>query len=474
MRIPEISTALYHKEVLDLSQHDVIGPPMISGSEVVLMTQAGKIIRWNPEEQMVDFLYQVSPEVESIALNQGHYLVLKQKNADIFLIFDLNTMKELALLKDRGIKNVLGVTQGLIVYLNKTDELVFWDFTQDKMLLARKLDKPEEPIYNADFQAGNGFILSHSYLYIFNRTSPRIKAVSLKYPAAGGFLKDKHHLYYGSADRRLVCLSLHSGNVSWKFTIGDVLTSLPRQIGRYIVVIPRDNNIYFFTRGGDLHWWQPLNSASLMPVVPLKENAAAFLWDKTIKFFDYKNKKMTSYPLGYRLKTSAVQIGPYIYVAEGKEDEPPDKLRYLLRIGNNYGVEIKSDPPLVKPVGKSIKFVLNPFNLIKPNLQIKILQLPSTSLMPSSPPELMNQPPTPKIVLEKKFTYEDETSFAWIPSQPGRYRMVVMIDATNKKNLEISEEFDIVDVDSVLREYYYRVQSQCDASIFDPTQQKNF
>jgi hypothetical protein len=237
--------------------------------------------------------------------------------------------------------------------------------------------------------------------------------------------------------------------------MAEELKTEPMKIGPYIVIIPEDQNIYFLNKNGTLYWWERLNSTRLLPPLTMKENVVVFLWDRNIKFFNYKKKRITTYPLNRKVSTNPVFIGDYIYVVtEDKISEDLSGseeiiLSQLSKIGNNYNVEIHADPKHIKPKGKSVRFVLKTINLLKPQLKIKIMK---------------TQPGNTDPIFEKIITPEDNPYFIWIPPEAVEYRLVVEVDAENKKGLTVEETFTAIDVEKMLQNYYYQLQIMSDTN----------
>ncbi len=175
----------------------------------------------------------------------------------------------------------------------------------------------------------------------------------------------------------------------------------------------------------------------------MKENVAIFLWDKTFKFFNYKKKQVLSYPFDKASYSNLLYIDDYLYMVSQEEtgeeryEQPP---KNITKIGNNFGVAINTKPQHILPLGKSIKFNLKKFNLIKPELKIKILN------------------PAGKSVFDKTVSHNEDPSFVWIPDKAVEYKLVMEINAKNKKGLRIEETFNVTDVEKILNQYYYRLQ----------------
>ena len=159
---------------------------------------------------------------------------------------------------------------------------------------------------------------------------------------------------------------------------------------------------------------------------------------------------------GYQdVKTNPVYIDDYIYVVtedkagEGQEEDEGPYPSHLSKIGNHYGVEIVADPKYVKPLGKSVRFNLRPINLVKPKLKIKIVK---------------NQPGNETPVFDKTISSNEKLNFIWIPAEAVEYRMIIDVTAENKTGLTVEQTFAAVDIQEILRNHFYRLQSRSDSN----------
>lgn len=487
--VPEISGSLKDESVLDLKDEEVFVKTIIdTNSEVVFFTTRGKIYRLNPEKKMLTFLYDLTVDIHPEVIHQGNVVVLKKKDIHDYIIFDLRQMKVIKTLVNLKADRIVCADDGVVGYVSE-NRLTFMDYLTGKILTQSPLDtagagpdaavetdKPRETVFFNSEQIDEGagaktLILSSRMLYIFYKNQTAIRTVNLEHPAGSGFLRDGGSIYYGTENRELVKLSLDAdsakADVKWRFKLADGLKTKPLKAGPYIVIVPADNNIYFFNKRGTLYWWQRLDSSRLLPPLVMKENVAVFLWNKSVKFFDFKKKRIVTYPFNRDVFSNSLYIDEYVYViaqqeleevtASGEEidsaeetasieetasgsEEEESVPKTVARIGNNYGVKIETDPEEIIPMGKSIKFNLERFNLIEPELTVKILG------------------PTGESVFDQTFSAKDDPYFIWIPEKSAEYKLVVEINAENKKGLRIEEPFNVLDLENILNRYYYEVQ----------------
>jgi hypothetical protein len=453
--IPEITPNLSEIHVMDLTGKNLSKTLAVTNSQLVFTTLEGQLFRWDPTNKIVNSLSNLTSNIDTEVFSQHDYLILKQIKPAKYSIFQLNEMKEIAALDHVNIRRFLGLDHEIVIYLvNK--EIHIYNYRSQQLLKTLKIGKKKAyQVYNSEFRDNNIFLFSTRYLYIYDKTRDVVERIELKRLASSGFLLDGNVMYYGSDQRELVKFSLKSRKTSWAFKLAEVLKATPHKIGQYVVIIPEDNNIYFFNKNGTLYWWEKLNSTWLLEPAVMKENVVVFLWDKNIKFFNYKKKKVTTYPLKRKVKTNPVCIDDYIYVvtedkvSQGREESEGPYPLHLSKIGNHYGVEIFTNPKHIKPIGKSVRFNLKTINLIEPQLNIKIIK---------------NQPGNETPVFEKILSKDDKLNFIWIPAEAVEYRLIIEVEAENKKGLTVEEIFTPVDVQEILRNHFYQLHTRSDTN----------
>lgn len=459
--VPEISDNLSDIDMMDLTGEGLTRALAKHGSKLVMIKSSGEVFRWDSENKMVDSLYNLNREITPDVFQQGDFLVARQQGADsgVHVIFDVGLMKEAAVIDDPGIRKVLGVDRDRLLFRSADNRLAALDYRSGNSPapVAAALPK-DETLFNCQWQGDQALILASHHLYRYSKSSGVFESLTLKTEAASGFLLVGDAIYYGSAQRELVKYSLRARKIRWRFKLADHLETAPVKVGPYIVVVPGDNNVYFFNKNGSIYWWQQLNSTMFMPPYAMTDNVVVFLWNQKVKLFDYKKKKVTTYPLERKPTTAPVQIGGYLYVVstedddDRRDDELP-ALRRLSRLGNHYGLEIKTDPNYIKPMGRSVKFTLIPINMVEPRYRVKIVV--------ASPAD---GDTGDGVVFEKQIGVKDKPNFVWVPPQAREYRLMIEIDAQNKKGVVVEETFNTIDVDQMLWKYYYDVQTAGDGT----------
>ncbi|MCP5103770.1 MAG: hypothetical protein GY950_10350 [bacterium] len=475
--VPEVSAALMEETLLDIRENEEVVDTVIENkSELLFFTVKGKIFRLNLEKKFLDFLYDLTVPIDPHITHRGNTVIFKKKDTHGFIIFDLEQMKVVKTLEIPDTEKIISLDdeQQVIGYQSGA-KLFFFHYPSGKTLADAEIENPTAArFFNSDHLHLDGrpktVLLSSTYFYIFDRSGYTIEKIKLEHPAASGFLADAGAAYYGSQKRELVKFVLDAKKESWKFKIAEQLRIKPVKAGPYIVITPEDNNIYFFNKRGTLYWWERLNSTRKHPPTVMRENVAVFVWDKSIKFFDYKKKLVRTYPFARYAFSKPVCRDEYLYlITEAETDEtakpantddtgdsgitrPPITLdsrdteakkfvpKAFTRIGNNYGVAIKTDPQYIMPMGKSITFKLRKFNLLEPELDVSILN------------------PEGEPVFQKRILHKQDPTFVWVPGEAVDFKMVIEINALNKKGLRMEQTFHVLDTEKILKQYYYSLQ----------------
>lgn len=452
--IPEITAHISEESIHELGGKDAVAKIIKSGGKLAFITLNGEILLLDPETRVVESPYNLSMEIEPAIFHQDDFLILKQRQPNRTIIFNLADRKEEKVLKGLRIDRVIGVDRDLLIY-RVQNRVVFLAYHSGKVLAKEKVKK-ETLLYNSAFLDDRVLVLSSLHLFTYHKKRNSLERAALKDRPASGFLLDRGSLYYGSVDRRLVKLSLKSRKTSWRFELPAILESMPQKAGPYITVTPSDNNIYFFTPKGSLHWWSPFDSPQALPAVVMGKNVAVFLMNREfrkmnnkIRFFNYKDKKVVSYQFKYQLESNPVYVNNNLYILCR---DSVKGTKTLSRIGNRHDLEIEISPDEVKPPGKSVRFKLTPINLIDPEIDAKVLDRKGST------------------VFEKQIAKGEQPVFVWIPEKPGDYKVVLAADAENKKKLSVEQGFKVVDVEKIVGEYYYRLQKECSGDFPDPAE----
>lgn len=443
--IPEITPHITEEIIFDLKDKEAVGKIIKSDAKLIFVTLKGEIFRFDPAKRILDFMVNFNIEVDPEIFHQDDFIVLKRRDKNNYIIFNLTGMRIEKKLDDIQLAKIIGVDDNLLIYRDK-NELVFLDYksgeTKKKLEIGEKVN-----LFNSESTGSAFFILTDDILYIYKKKNDSIESLEMKIKPTSGFLIDEEYIYYGSRDRKLIKFSLKSRKIKWNFKLPTILKLKPQKIGNYILITPEDNNIYFFTTKGSLHWWTSLDSPRAIPAVIMKKNAAVFLMNREyrwmnnkIRFFNYKKKEVVSYEFKYQMESNPVYLDNYLYILCKDEEE---EVKNISLIGNKYDVEVEIEPQSVKPLGKSITFKIKPINLIEPSAKIKILDESQNS------------------IFTKEIGKGADLSFVYIPEKVGEYKCVVEVGSENKKDIKAEEDFKVVDIDSIVKEYYFELFKNC-------------
>ena len=446
--VPEITDHLSHQALYSLEDKAPILKLLGAGPDLVLIDAEGKISKLDVKTGQVQVIFQLKFKISENIFAQNERAILRESGTNRFHIFDLKEMKIAGSVGNSGDPKpgrFIGVDGRFVLFKSK-GELLIYDYQGDKS--RRRIEVGKQKVFNCEFKDGRILFLTDKELRVYDPGADTLKVHELKERAASGFLPDQEHIYYGTAHRELAKLSLPSGRLKWKVKLARTLRLKPQKMGTYIVVTAEDQNIYFFNFRGTLYWWEKLDSTQLLPAVLMQDHAAVFLFppnSPAIKFFDYKKKKTFSYELDHLIKDNPIYIDRHIYILSRDETAKKETVN---RLGNRFGINIKSEPENVKMVGKSVKFELVPLNLFDPDYAVNILDSRKEN------------------VFSKKIPHTESAAFIWIPQVEGKYKMTVDIEAENRKQLKANYNFEVIDLKAIIQAYYQKVQQECRADRF--------
>jgi len=440
--IPEISPHLIDKKIYTLTTK---GYKKIFkfNSEFIFVDLKNKIIRFNPDKRIVTAIFQLTVNIDQKLFYQNHKLILKEKNADNFFILDPREMKIIKTLGNQKMDRIIGIDHDVILYLTGK-KLIIQNFQHGKIL--KEISLNSQTVFNSEFRGGKIFVFLNQKYFSYEKKRDVLNSNILKEESTSEFLLLGKNIYYGSKKRELIKLSLARNKIKWKIKLPMIVKLKPKVMGKYIIVTPEDNNIYFYKKRGTLYWWEKFSSTRLFPPVLMKDNVSVFLMNNEIKFFNFKKKTVTTFKYKPIMDSNPVSINQYLYLLNHLKDKKQQKIS---KIGNNYHVQIILEPRFLKPVGKSIVFRLNPINLIKPDFQVNILDH------------------SKKSIFSKKMNFSQLSPFVWIPKEPGSYKLVLEINSINKNKMKIEKKLKTVNVKNILAKYHFTLQQKCQADIMN-------
>lgn len=437
---PEVTPSLLEKKFELKDVNDVPEKLFACPSGLIFILSKTRIVRFSPQSNAMETLHTLQHELDEGFFFSKNRLVLKRKGAGGFTIIDLKTGEVIDFSVEFPVENIFGLESDLIV-LQSGNRLLMMDVSNRKVV--HQIDLESEAVRNCEFDSHSLFILTGKKLYHYSLKSKKLDSTPLDAEAASGFLLWGNHIYYGSKNRELVRYSLNQHKVIWKIKLPMNLLLRPEKSGRYIMAAPEDNNIYFFQKNATLYWWEKCNSTRLAAPVVMRENVAVFLMNNRVRFFNFKDKTVQDFQLKNPALSSPAYLRDYLYFMSRATRPKGKAFSFIEKLGNQYHVRIKTEPEYIKPAGQSVQVTLSPINVIKPEMDVKILNSKQENMFNAS------------------FKKGDLPTFVWIPEKEGKYRMVLHVVAENMKDLNIEKEFTVIDLNAIVHEFGRTAIERC-------------
>jgi hypothetical protein len=425
--VPEISPPLVQEEVFSCTGRLAGNVLFPCAGGIGWVDESGRILTWDPGKKTAGPEIRLPFPVSAPPFRQGELLVLKDVPGGRLLIFDLAGLRILAELPGLGADRILAVDRDCLVYLKgETLTVNFWEKTTGIF----RLEVPAEKFYNCYFSPESILILGREHLITFWKMTGKFTSLTLPQPAASPFFQRDDNIYYGSTQRFLVKISLADNRLAWKLKLGQVLEKQPFFFAGAIVAGTADHNFLQVNERGSILWWQALGSTMNFELVPMSDHLAAFLLNGEVKFIDPQHQRVSEFkckghPLGQPL---VFAHDLYFMIQEG----PAFKLQ---RLGNRYGIDIDLEPAAVRWLGQSVRFALQPRNLLEPAWDCVIRDAAGEQ------------------VFSKSMRTAERFSLAWLPLQPGKYCIRVQVRALNR-NEESTLFVQILDPQHPLPGFY--------------------
>jgi hypothetical protein len=367
---------------------------------------AGKVMAWRSGGKEAAVVLELPFPVEDAPFSQGGFLVLKKPGADRLLVVDLAGPRVAADLEGLAADKLLGIDRDCLVYSGDGRlQVKFW--RQPGSVFRERT--AEEKFFNCYFSAERILVLTRERLHTFWKESGKFESAPLPQLAASPFYHDGEHAYFGSVDRYLLKYSTRENRLVWKLKLGQVLEKQPMAFAGSIVAGTADHNFLQLNGRGSILWWQALGSTMNFDLMPMSDHLAAFLLNGEVKFIDPRRRQVTEFqghghPLGQPL---VFAHDVYFMLREGASF-------MLQRIGNRYGIDIELEPAPVRWLGRSLRFFLQPRNLLAPAWDCVIRDAAGEQ------------------VFSKSMSTTERVSLVWLPLQPGKYRIRVQARALNR------------------------------------------
>jgi hypothetical protein len=408
--VPEISLPLVQEEVCSWTGL-MAGDSLFScAGGIGWVDAAGRIMVCDVEKRTATAVFAVPFAVTVPPFLQNGLLVLRDKDSDRLLVYDLAAGSVKFSSCNMGLGRVLGVAPDGLVYLDGGRPAVqFWDRPAE---VFRAVPADDE-FFNCDFSPERILVSGRNRLYTFWRKTGTFESAPLPQPAASPFYCDGPHVYYGSSERFLVKYSLAKKRLVWKVELGQPMERRPLPFAGAIMASSADHNVLQVNPRGSILWWQALGSTVSFDLLPMDENLAAVLLNHEIKFIDPRRRQVTVFPGMARPFGPPLVFAHYLYYMA----QDGEQAYRLLRVGNRFGVDIELEPSPVNWVGRSLRFALQPQHLIEPRWECVILDAQG------------------RAAFSKSMEGGERVSLVWVPLQPGKYLIRVRAKTLNRETL---------------------------------------
>lgn len=440
--IPEITPHLDEQPLQDTADPDDPAGIAAHAGKLIRVSTSGSIRKLDPDHFKRLMTAQVTenlrPEIRS---GDGALLLTTSAAPAEWIVFDMETFKEISRLPAADPASVAALSRGILVTREK-DTLTVHS-------LGKGLEKRETAVSQQEFRScgiadKRVVVLTRTELMQMEPPAYTPKKSLLPHPAAGGFLIHKGFLYYGSENRLLVKLSLRSAKAAWAAPLPRVLSQPPVAAGGLIAVLPRDQYIHFFTPGGGLAWWSPLEGTRLYPPLKLTDNIAVFLYPAekpVVRFFNWKKREAITHGTTIPPSGSPLAVeGKIFYLARIK-----DKLQ-VHTLTNRRGIDIRVEPEFPRVTGRSLEFKFSPVNLIRPEITLSLLR---------------GEEKNP--VITETLPEMDNPAKAWLPGKPGNYTLKVEARSRDGCKVESRIQFRVHDLAELTRKNVSAIQAACQA-----------
>jgi hypothetical protein len=407
--VPEISSSLVQEEVCAWTGRlagDILFP--FAGG-VGWIDAGGKIINWDVEKKTVAAVFELPFQVTAPPFRQGDLLVLKDQASDHLVVYDLAGGAVQFESLNMRIGEVLAVDRDCLVFLDGERLAVhLWERPAGIFRMAGRAEK----VLSCHFSPDRIWLLGREHLITFWKASGKFQQTPLPSPAVSPSYCDGEYIYYGDSQRFLVKFSLSKNRQVWKLKLGQPLERQPFAFAGSLVANPADNNVLQVNVRGSLLWWLALRSTMRFDLVPMNDNLAAFLLNNEIKFIDLGLKRVTEFSSRGNPASQPLALGHDLYFMLQEGDTYK-----LQRVGNRYGIDIVLEPAQVRWVGQSIRFVLQPCNLLQPSWECEIV-------------DAQGRP-----VFSRSMAGVEKAPLVWVPLQAGKYLIRVRAKALNRDAL---------------------------------------
>ncbi|MCK4891026.1 MAG: hypothetical protein KAS97_13905, partial [Candidatus Aminicenantes bacterium] len=410
---------------------------------IILSDLQGKIHSILLENKESSILLNTENRLRKRIFFQNGIIVLNTLNNKNQVLFDLKTNSIIYESKKTSGKRIIGVDKAHLVYLNKRSINIL-NFQKDRVIFSTEINQGK--ITNCEISDNKAFILSENSLLIYDFVKNISTLKSIETPPSSPFLKIDDNIFYGDRERNLVNFSLNKNKIIWKYKFQKLLIIKPVFYAGILIVNPEDNNTYFITlRGGIKQWYRSDYSHQFSPVL-MKDHLAVFQRIEEGTLINYygikKHSKSSFKDKSLVLKLPPVYSNGNLYSIGSRKDDPDLK---LIKIGNKFGSEIKAEPEGNFETGKSIKFLIRPVNITKPEITAEIFNEKNDR------------------IFSKKFQYTRLSSFTWVPDIGGKFILNVITKDEKGVIRTDTKDLIVIDTGQMYKKLQMKLHRKCEA-----------
>ncbi len=439
IQIHEISRDLSLKKI-DNSTINSLSALWNAGEFLFAIDSEGVIYKFDSKVKNISPVKKSNEKIKDKLFSTGNNIVFRnsEKSKIIFInTSDLEIKKTI----DPGEKNITGVFKNIYI-TTSSNNLYVKNIKSGKTI--KTIRKKDEKFFNSEIINGKLVTIGENALFIFNPLLKSFDITPLSLKCSSPFIFSGNFIYYGSADRFFIKYSFKKRKIIWKIRLPMKITSNIIKFKKYLVAIPEDNSIYFFTKKGSIYWWKKLDSEILSPPIKMKNNIAVHLTDRDMEKIVFLNPiKRTKQTLKLKditLETTPVFFNGYLYSIANKNI---DGTKTLYRIGNKTGGIINIKKSKKFEIGRSIKIEVKPVNMINPNIRIIISDLSGNK------------------IIDKNFISQMPVNIAWVPHKEGTFKIQVTLTDENITINEDDIKIEVMDLKRIYREYYLKLIDNC-------------
>ncbi len=423
--IPEITPDINAENLKEISLTTTTFSIISDKNRIILLDLQGNIRSILTDKKKLSILMKTKNITRKHLFFQNGIIALNTSKNKKLILFDLNTDSIIYESKQAAGKRIIGVDKKHIIYQSK--KLInITDLKKDKILFSTQIDKGK--IINCEISENKVFILSERSILIYDLLKNESTSKSIETPPSSPFLKIGDNIFYGDKNRNFVNFSLTKNKILWKYKFQKLLLIKPVFYEGILIVNPEDNNTYFITlRGGIKQWYRSEYGHQFNPVL-MKDHLAVIQRKEEgtlINYYGIKKHSVSKFmDKSLALKLPPVYSNGNLYSVGSREDDP---VLNLVKIGNKFGSEIKSEPKTGYESGKSIRFLIRPVNILKSEITVEIFNDRNEN------------------ILLKKFKESPLISFIWVPETGGKYILNVAtkdeegVIRTDLKDLIVSD-----------------------------------